>query len=124
MIRQLLHRIVPLLIFALLAADAVVISPASARAQDQIPAFDPGRFVGGRDLDCGDFRSQAEAQAVLRTDPTDPNGLDLNRDGIACQRNGAPHDLIPVPRDFDPRTWLAAGVDLYDCGDFRSQAEA
>lgn len=34
--------------------------------------------------DCRDFASQSEAQAVLRADPTDPNGLDDDEDGVAC----------------------------------------
>ena len=34
--------------------------------------------------DCRDFASQSEAQAVLRADPTDPNGLDDDKDGVAC----------------------------------------
>ena len=38
-----------------------------------------------RDLDClKDFGSQTEAQRVLEQDLTDPNGLDANHDGIAC----------------------------------------
>jgi hypothetical protein len=36
------------------------------------------------DLDCEDFETQEEAQAVLDEDPTDPNNLDPNRDGTAC----------------------------------------
>ena len=36
------------------------------------------------DRDCRDFASQSEAQAVLRADPTDPNGLDEDDDGVAC----------------------------------------
>jgi hypothetical protein len=36
------------------------------------------------DRDCEDFETQEEAQAVLDEDPTDPNNLDPNRDGIAC----------------------------------------
>jgi len=34
----------------------------------------------------------------LRADPTDPNKLDTNRDGIACESNPAPKDLTPVQR--------------------------
>ena len=37
-------------------------------------------------------------QAVLRPDPSDPNRLDADKDGIACERNKAPFDLEPVPR--------------------------
>ena len=36
------------------------------------------------DLDCEDFQTQEEAQAVLDEDPADPNNLDPNQDGIAC----------------------------------------
>jgi hypothetical protein len=48
-------------------------------------------------LDCNDFTSQAEAQAVLRSDPRDPHRLDTERneprDGLAC--NG--HPSYPNP---------------------------
>ena len=36
------------------------------------------------DLDCEDFATQEEAQAVLDEDTSDPNNLDPNGDGIAC----------------------------------------
>jgi hypothetical protein len=36
------------------------------------------------DLDCEDFETQDEAQAVLDEDPADPNNLDPNQDGVAC----------------------------------------
>lgn len=36
------------------------------------------------DLDCEDFATQEEAQAVLDEDSGDPNNLDPNQDGIAC----------------------------------------
>jgi micrococcal nuclease len=45
--------------------------------------FDAG---GGGDLDCSDFSTQEEAQAVLDRDPSDPNRLDgTDNDGIACE---------------------------------------
>lgn len=37
------------------------------------------------DLDCADFASQAEAQAEFDKDTTDPNNLDADNDGIACE---------------------------------------
>ena len=40
---------------------------------------------GGADLDCSDFASQAQAQAELASDPSDPNGLDADSDGRACE---------------------------------------
>jgi excalibur calcium-binding domain-containing protein len=61
--------------------------------------FDPARFIGnGNAYNCPDFASQAQAQAVLRADPTDPNQLDTDRDGIACENNRAPFDRVRVPR--------------------------
>lgn len=63
------------------------------------PTFDPSFYIGKGDaFNCADFASQADAQAVLRADPTDPNRLDADRDGIACESNRAPKDLVPVPR--------------------------
>lgn len=64
-----------------------------------ISTFDPLRYIGQGDrYDCGDFASQAQAQLVLRADPRDPNRLDTDRDGIACESNPAPFDRVPVPR--------------------------
>lgn len=45
------------------------------------------------DLDCEDFDTQEEAQAVLDQDPSDPNNLDPNGDQIAC-------GLLPSAADF------------------------
>ena len=44
------------------------------------PVPDPGV-----DKDCGDFRSQAEAQAELERDPSDPNNLDGDGDGVGLR---------------------------------------
>ncbi|KQV17181.1 hypothetical protein [Kitasatospora sp. Root107] len=37
------------------------------------------------DLDCPQFRTQPEAQAVFDADPSDPNRLDANKNRIACE---------------------------------------
>jgi hypothetical protein len=37
------------------------------------------------DLNCDDFPSQAAAQADLVAHPSDPNGLDADHDGQACE---------------------------------------
>jgi hypothetical protein len=68
-------------------------------AAAQVPVFDPGPYIGQGDaFNCPHFASQADAQAVLRADATDPNGLDADKDGIACESNVGPKDLVPVPR--------------------------
>lgn len=61
--------------------------------------YNTGQYLGQGDAyNCAHFSSQAEAQAVLRADPSDPNRLDNNKDGIACEGNGPPYDHVPVPR--------------------------
>ena len=45
------------------------------------------------DRDCPDFATQAEAQAVLDADPSDPERLDADNDGVACE------DLLPGGTD-------------------------
>lgn len=47
---------------------------------------------------CDDYLTQREAQARLRADPTDPEGLDPDNNGIACERNPQPYDTTPVVR--------------------------
>jgi hypothetical protein len=37
------------------------------------------------DLDCLDFATREEAKAVLEEDPSDPNYLDGEGDGIPCE---------------------------------------
>lgn len=73
---------------------------------DGVACNDPGNFVGGgseepqcvlpegcegqyerqyQDLDCLDFASREEAQAILDADASDPNDLDADGDGLACE---------------------------------------
>jgi hypothetical protein len=50
------------------------------------------------DLDCGQL-TYDEAQAVLADDPSDPNHLDGDHDGVACERN--PRDYATVCDTYD-----------------------
>jgi hypothetical protein len=80
--------------------------PVAAQVSDESappPAsadFYPSRYTGQGDAyNCADFASQADAQAVLRADPSDPNDLDHGGiPGVACESNRAPKDLVPVAR--------------------------
>lgn len=47
------------------------------------------------DLNCDDFVSQAAAQVVLESDPSDPNRLDGNKNGEACE--AFPYQRINQP---------------------------
>lgn len=73
--------------------------PAQAADPPPAPGFDPSKYLGqGNAYNCPDIPSQAEAQAVLRADPTDPNGLDGDADSIACESSPGPYDRTPVVR--------------------------
>ena len=62
-----------------------VVVPGGPAPADPEPASpDPASPEPG-DLNCADFASQEEAQATLDADPSDPNGLDADGDGIACE---------------------------------------
>lgn len=107
-------------------------------------AFDAKEFVThGEAFECSTFASQADAQAVLRANPNDPNHLD-DGGGVACRGLPEPRDTKPVPRPaaacgpgdtrsarcpqpdraFDARYFLRYGNDAYDCADFANQADA
>ena len=48
--------------------------------------FDPQQYLGqGDEYNCGDFEFQLQAQAVLEADSSDPNQLDRDEDGTACE---------------------------------------
>ncbi|SFW51518.1 excalibur calcium-binding domain-containing protein [Amycolatopsis australiensis] len=52
------------------------------------------------DRDCSDFQYQEDAQAVLDRDPADPNHLDEDKDGKACESlpsRPRQHTTAPVP---------------------------
>jgi len=50
------------------------------------------------DLDCSDFADTADAQAVLVADPSDPNNLDGDNDGQACDWGvGGPRHYTGYP---------------------------
>jgi hypothetical protein len=81
---------------------AILLAVATALALTTVPAA-----FAQDDQDCADFDSQAAAQAHLRADPSDPDGLDAKPgpadgndqaggDGIACENNPAPYDRQPV----------------------------
>jgi hypothetical protein len=90
----------------------VLLATAVVLALWAIPAF------AQDDQNCVDFKSQAAAQAHLRSDPSDPDGLDAHPgpadgndraggDGIACEGRPGPFDREPVfagPKPTEPPT--------------------
>lgn len=103
-----------------------------------------GTAVAAQDLDCSNFATQEEAQAVLDSDPSDPHRLDADGDGIACE--SLPHGTVPEPEPPAPTEPSAPALPVpaeptppapvespapapatqldHDCADFASQSEA
>ncbi len=61
-------------------------SPIPAPTATPHSDFDPQQYIGkGNAYNCSHFDYQWQAQAVLEADPSDPNRLDSNDDGVACE---------------------------------------
>ncbi len=87
-------------------------------------AAEDGTELGARnpgDLDCVDLPSQAAAQARLRTDPSDPDGLDPENNGVACEFAPVPYEDVAF--DGAPVAAARSKADV-DCEDFEFQQEA
>ena len=56
------------------------------------------------DSDCSDFSTQAAAQAALMADPSDPQGLDEDEDGTACETlaGNDQYEAPEQPPEIDP----------------------
>ena len=67
-------------------------------------------------LDCASFAYQEEAQRVLKQDPSDPNYLDGDGDGVACEE-------LPSTDDQPPSVSSDGDRNL-DCASFATQKEA
>jgi LPXTG-motif cell wall-anchored protein len=72
----------------------------------------PAALAQAGDQDCSDFASQAAAQAHLRADPSDLDGLDgSDNDGIACESRPALYDRTRVVAASAAGGAGSAGVD-------------
>ncbi|MEJ2862965.1 excalibur calcium-binding domain-containing protein [Actinomycetospora flava] len=72
------------------------------------------RTTPTHDRDCADFSSQAQAQGVLDDDPSDPERLDADDDGVACESfdyGDDSSDSEDDSRDVDVRPAAAATND-------------
>jgi hypothetical protein len=106
-------------------------------SRDATPQSGQRRSSLGTDLTCSDFATPGEAQLVLGADSSDPHGLDVDLDGIACEApfvvpvdtsgaalddRSARREERPAARDSPPPT-VMPGQDV-DCIDFDFQEEA
>jgi hypothetical protein len=80
-------------------------------ACETYPYSGEGGGGGGDDgeLDCADFATQEEAQAEFEKDTSDPNGLDADNDGIACEEPDGdgggedPEGTTPAEDQYTPK---------------------
>jgi len=72
-----------------------------------------GLALAQNQYNCGSFDSQAAAQRVLDRDPSDPNILDADDDGEACESY-----------DYGDGGGSGGGNGELDCADFATQEEA
>jgi hypothetical protein len=74
--------------------------------------------VQAAELDCVDFATQEEAQAVYDQDPSDPNMLDGDKDGVACENlPRVPPQQQPLPESGGPHlSVLLTGALLSSSG--------
>jgi len=68
------------------------------------------------DLDCSNFANQAQAQAWLVSHPGDPDGLDGDKDGVACETLPCPCTSqapppAPAPQPTNVRVRVVRVVD-------------
>jgi hypothetical protein len=96
-----MHRIAALSVVATCRVIYSLLLAGSAMAQDQ--------------YDCGDFGSQQEVQRVFNRDLSDPNNLDADNDGVACET---------YPYDDDDGGGGGGGDGDLDCADFANRQEA
>lgn len=82
----------PLLCLAICTLVAVA-APGTARADH------------GTDRNCTDFETQADAQGHLDAHPGDPDGLDSDKDGVACERNPCPCAGPAPESQSSPARW-------------------
>lgn len=112
------------ILFALCAAAILALAPAAMAQQ-------------GSDLDCSQLGTpgaspeevQIQAQAILDADPDDPNGLDPDGDGVACEFEANSNGEVAFEDGTGFVTDVAASApaprdDDLNCEDFTSQAEA
>jgi len=89
-----------------------VLMTAAVLAALTIAVFGGGAGAAAQsgDLNCSDFATQADAQAELSRDPSDPNGLDRDNDGIACEGLPAGAGAPAVTGDGEDPMPVDAGV--------------
>ena len=62
----------------------------------------PATATHAADVDCSDFATQAAAQSHLSAHPGDPDGLDGDHDGIACESLPGATSRAPAPAPAAP----------------------
>jgi hypothetical protein len=104
-----------LLLIAVLALALILVSASVVLAQSRGPSGADGTF------NCDDFDTRQQAQAFYDEDPSDPDGLDDDDDGEACESlpGGGTDDNGDETTDNDMTNGENGGAteDQYEDGD-------
>ena len=95
--------------FAALLAWGLTFGSATVQANDLEEACGE---CAADDCNCEDFATQADAQACLDADATDPFGLDADEDGLACEDEFADDEEEPEYCGFAMPTTFAGTVTV------------
>lgn len=86
------------------------------------------KLSDAKDATCSDFLNQAAAQVALEADPGDPNGLDVDLDGVACETPMVTPIVPTVVPTVLPTATPASPASLdgrdVNCVDFTYQEDA
>ncbi|GAB3107411.1 hypothetical protein GCM10027055_02890 [Janibacter alkaliphilus] len=118
------------------AAEAEASDEAAAPVADEVAAAQSAP-AAANDKNCEDFSSQPEAQAHLDGQVGDPDVLDRDNDGLACDdydygstgteasdASGSSVTVAAASDDDSADVTVGASADDKDCADFATQAEA
>lgn len=84
-----------------------------------------GYGSSGDDLNCSDFSTQEEAQAVLEADSSDPNNLDGEGDGEACESLPSGYSSYSSPSsEDDSSSGSSSSTDYANCSEARAAGVA
>jgi Excalibur calcium-binding domain len=83
----------------------IVLSVVAGLAGFALPATEA---PAQNELDCTDFQFQEEAQEVYDADPSDPNQLDVDLDGIACEELPSSGAAAATATPLSPAATVAA----------------
>ena len=104
-------------IFIIAAVLVLVVGVVGRMTYEQVVSTDTPAYAQEDQLDCVSFGSQESAQTELERDPSDPNNLDPDGNGQACEDYSYGTTTSPAPRSADEGNDTGASQQQYDNDD-------